>query len=244
MLLLQRVAVVAALLAGGAVSSAPPTVTTFGTIERLVRERDVRPKVVLTDVLRMPHAHALGSISALRGEITILDGAAWLSYPPARTGRRPKVVVSTDSREQAGFLVAAHIAPGQWRKTKVDEALSSDGLEAALRGRIEQAGLGGADIPFRIDGRFATLTLAIVDGRLLPAGARTPEAIKQANHLDQHDDVDGTLIGFFAAAADERFTHADSRVHVHAVVTSARATGHARTFMLAPGATLWLPARP
>ena len=239
-----RVAIVAALLAGGAAASAPPTVTTFGTIHRLVRERDATPKVVLTDVLRLPHTHALGSISELRGEITILDGTAWLSYPPARTGGRPKVIVSTDSREQAGFLVAAQVAPGQWRKVEVGEALSSDGLEAALRGRIEQAGLGGADIPFRIDGRFSTLTLAIVDGRLLPAGARTPEAIKQANHLDQHSDVDGTLIGFFAAAADERITHPNSRVHVHAVVTSARATGHARTFTLAPGATLWLPGRP
>jgi len=241
---LRRVAIVAALLAGGAAAaSAPPTVATFGTIRRLVRERDATPKVVLADVLRLPHTHALGSISDLRGEITILDGTAWLSYPPARTGGRPKVVVSTDSREQAGFLVAAQVAPGQWRKAKVGEALSSDGLEAALRGRIEQAGLGGADVPFRIDGRFSTLTLAIVDGRLLPAGARTPEAIKQANRLDQHSDVDGTLIGFFAAAADERFTHPDSRVHVHAVVTSARATGHARTFTLAPGATLWLPDR-
>jgi hypothetical protein len=238
-----------------------PTVTTFGTIRELVREGDMAPKVALADVLRRPHAHGLGSLSGLRGEITIVDGVAWLSYPPARTGDRPEVVVARDSGEQAGFLVAAHVDPTRWRKLEVSEPLSSEGLEAALRARIEQAGLG-ADVPFRIDGRFTSLTLAVIDGRRLaerpldgrrlaerpldgrklPPAARTPEALKQANALDRHGDVDATLVGFFAAAADERFTHAGSRVHVHGVVPSPPATGHAQAFTIAPGATLWLPA--
>jgi acetolactate decarboxylase len=230
------VAVVAA-VAGGA-----PAVETFGTIRELVRAGDAAPKVVLADVLRAPHAHGLGSLSGLRGEITILDGVAWLSYPPERAGDRPRVVVSRDTRERAGFLVAAHVDASRWQKVVVGEPLSSVGLEAMLRPRIAQAGLGGTDVPFRIDGRFASLTLAVIDGDRLPPGARTPDAIKQANVLDRHAGVDATLVGFFAAAADERFTHPGSRIHVHAVVPSPRATGHAQAFTAAPGAVLWLPA--
>ena len=182
-------------------------------------------------MLREPHAQGLGSVSDLRGEITILDGEAWLSYPPVRDGDAPKVVASKDSREQAGFLVVTHMAPSRWRQVKTSTALSAEGLEAALRPLVAQSGLAGADLPFRIDGRFTSLTLAIVDGR-------------KANYLQTETAVDGTLVGFLAAKDDERFTHAGTRVHVHAVVPSRRATGHAQAFTLAPGATVWLPAAP
>ena len=232
----------AAVVATSVTVSAPPPVTTFGTMRQLVRERDAAPKVVLADVLKQPHAHGLGSISGLRGEIAIVDGTAWLSYPPAAAGVAPKVVASNDSREQAGFLVATHVDPAQWRRIAVGEALSAENLEAVLGKLVAQHGLSATDIPFRIDGKFSTLTLAIVDGRKLPPGATSPEAMKQANHLQTETGVDATLVGFFAAKSDERFTHPGTRVHVHAVVPSRRATGHARAFSVAPGATLWLPA--
>ena len=66
--------------------------------------------------------------------------------------------------------------------------------------------------------------------------------MQQANVLQTETSVDATLIGFFAATSDERITHPGTRVHVHAVAPSRRATGHARASTLAPGATLWLPA--
>jgi acetolactate decarboxylase len=227
--MLQRLALLATLAA--TIATATPSLATYGTIGRLLREGDAAPKVVLADVLREPHAHGLGSVSELRGEITILDGEAWLSYPPVRDGDAPKVVASKDSREQAGFLVVTHVAPARWRQTKTSTALSAEGLEAALQALVAKNGLAGADIPFRIDGRFTSLTLAIVDG-------------KKGNRLQTETSVDGTLVGFLAAKDDERFTHAGTRVHVHAVVASRRATGHAQAFTLAPGATVWLPAAP
>jgi alpha-acetolactate decarboxylase len=231
----------AAVMTTAATVSVPP-VTTFGTMRQLVREGDATPKAILAAVLERPHAHGLGSISGLRGEIAIVDGTAWLSYPPAAAGAAPKVIASKDSREQAGFLVTAHVDPAQWRRIAVGEALSADNLEAALGKLVAQHGLAGADVPFRIDGKFSTLTLAIVDGRKLPPGATSPDAMKQANHLQTETGVDATLVGFFAATSDERFTHPGTRVHVHAVVPARRATGHARAFSVAPGATLWLPA--
>ena len=139
-------------------------------------------------------------MSGLRGEIAIVDGTAWLSYPPATAGAAPRVVTSNDSREQAGFLVATHVDPAQWRRIAVGEALSADNLEAALGKLVAQHGLAGTDVPFRIDGKFSTLTLAIVDGRKLPPGATSPEAMKQANHLQTETGVDATLVGFFAAS--------------------------------------------
>src|SRR6187401_546445 len=64
------------------VTAGRPQVTVYGTIGQVVRQRDVAAKVELAEVLRTPHAFALGSLSDLRGEITIVDGTVWLSYPP------------------------------------------------------------------------------------------------------------------------------------------------------------------
>ena len=179
---------IVALALAATVSGGLPPVTVHGSIGQLVRQRDTAPKVALAEVLRTPHTFGLGSLSDLRGEITIVDGTAWLSYPPA--------------------------APG----------------------------LGGVDLPFRIDGHFTTLTLAITDGRKVPPGQTSEEVLKKANSLQTEADVNATLVGFLAAKPDERFTHAGTRVHVHAVINGRRMTGHARAFKATAGVKLWLPA--
>jgi acetolactate decarboxylase len=222
-----------------------PPVTVYGTIRQLVHQRDTAAKVELAEVLRRPHAFGLGSLSDLRGEITIADGTAWLSYPPdprSTPGGAPKVIVSSDSGERAGFLVTAHVEPERWREVKLSAPISSDNLEPVLVKLAAETGLGGVDLPFRLDGRFASLTLAITDGRKLPPGPTSEEALKKANDLRTETDVTATLIGFLAVKADERFTHAGTRVHIHAVIAPRRATGHAQAFKATAGVRLWLPA--
>ena len=88
-----------------------PTVRTFGTVKSLVETRADAPKTTLASVLARPHAYAVGSLSHLRGEITILDGVAWLVYPPATSGEPPRVTDQGNGAEQAAFLAAAYVAP-------------------------------------------------------------------------------------------------------------------------------------
>jgi alpha-acetolactate decarboxylase len=233
--------IVALALALPATGGQPP-VTVYGTIGQLVGQHDVGPKVQLAEVLRTPHAFALGSLSDLRGEITIADGTAWLSYPPAAAGGAPRVVVSSDSPERAGFLVAAHVDPGRWREVKMSAPISSENVESILVKLVAQTGLGGVDLPFRIEGHFATLTIAITDGRKVPPGPTSEEALKKANTLQAETDVTATLVGFLAAKPDERFTHARTRLHVHAIIGARHMTGHAQAFTATAGAKLWLPA--
>ena len=223
------------------VAGGQPPVTVYGTVRQLVGQHDTAAKVQLAEVLRTPHAFGLGSLSDLRGEITIADGTAWLSYPPAAPGGAPKVVVSSDSPERAGFLVAAHVDPGRWREVKMSAPISSDTLEPILVKLVAETGLGGVDLPFRIEGRFTTLTIAITDGRKVPPGPTSEGALKKANDLQTEADVTATLIGFLAAKPDERFTHARTRIHVHAIVSARHMTGHAQAFTAAAGAKLWLP---
>jgi alpha-acetolactate decarboxylase len=148
------------------------------------------------------------------------------------------------------FLVATHVAPARWRRVPLPQALSSDDLDKTLE-RLR--GLDGQTkdreakdgptlaLPFRIDGRFNDITLAIIDGRLVPPGPGSETSMEKANVLQQHLNVEGTLVGLFSTATDSAFNHAGKHAHVHAVLPATHAAGHAQTFQLAPGAALFLP---
>jgi len=225
-----------------------PAVETFGTVRKLTEDHDVGPKVVLDKVQASPYAYGLGSLSDLRGEITLLDGVAWLAYPPdppPAPPSIPRVVSAAESKEEAGFLAVSHVPPPQWRSMGLPAALTSENLEAALERFMPQArtGKGKAPraFPFRVEGHFQHVTLAVVDGRQLPAGARGEKAVEKANVLQALNEVDGTLVGFFSVKEGGPFNHAKKRFHVHVVLPHNRASGHAQSFVLAPGATLLMP---
>ena len=226
-------------------AAAGPDLRTYGTVDALIRNHDAAPKVVLTEVLSRPHAYGLGSLSDLRGEITILDGTAWMSFPPERPGDDRRVEVSRDGAAEAGFLVAAYVDSAQWKPVKIAGPLASETFDGAFQQLAAQNGLGDAPFPFLIEGQFPTLTLAIADGRRLASGPGSEAALQAANYLEQEvgagGGVEGTLVGFYTPTADARFTHPGARTHVHAVIPARRATGHAAAFTVAPGATLWLP---
>ena len=237
--------------AGGREGAGPgtagvPEVETFGTIAQLVRDHDAGAKVDLASVTRRPHAYAVGSLENLRGEITIVDGEVWLSYPPARPGAAVRVVKTAGGNEAAAFLVATHADErADWTAIDLPDGLASRDAAARLARWARERGLGGPDgrpVPFRLDGELTSLTLAIVDGRLVPPGPGTEESMKRAQVIETHARARGTLVGFCSfAPAGSTFTIPGQPCHVHAVLPEERATGHAQDFVVAPGATLWMP---
>ena len=228
-------------------ATAYPAIETFGTIRKLTQDHDVGPKVVLEKIQASAHAYGLGSLSDLRGEITLLDGVAWLAYPPAAPPAPPgpRVVSAAQSKEEAAFLVVSHVLPPEWRSMGLPDTLTAENLEAAIEQFMPQAREGKGRppraFPFRVEGHFQHVTLAIVDGRQLPASARGAQAVEKANVLQALNEVDGTLVGFFSVKEGAAFNHAKKRFHVHVVLPRNQASGHAQSFVLAPGATLLMP---
>ena len=225
-----------------------PAVETFGTIRKLTQDHDVGSKVVLDKVQASAHAYGLGSLSDLRGEITLLDGVAWLAYPPdppPAPPSVPRVVSAAETKEEAAFLVVSHVLPPEWRSMGLPDTLTSENLEAAIerfmpKERKAKGSLPRA-FPFRVEGHFQRVTLAVVDGRQVPPNARGEKALEKANVLQAFNEVDGTLVGFFSVKEGAAFNHAKKRLHVHVVLPRNQATGHAQTFVIAPGATLLMP---
>ena len=219
-----------------------PAVETHGSIRALTDKRDVAAKITLRDVQKTLDTFGLGSLSDLRGEITILESVAWLAYPP-ESGGAPRVVSSLESNETAGFLAVSHVPPGAWHAVGVETPLTSDNLQATIEGLLPPARKkkGAPPFVFRVDGHFQNVTLAIVDGRQLPPDAKGEAAIEKTNALQALRDVEGTLVGFYAPKDGAAFNHAHKRLHVHVVIPKNKATGHAQSFVLAPGSSVQFP---
>lgn len=222
----------------------PQGPSSFGDVGRLVREHDASAKVALAQVLARPHAFGLGSLSGLRGEITIVDGTAWLAYPPALPDAPMKVVSGTASTENAGFLAVTYVDPAGWKKVPLPEGVGSSNLEAVLPEAARRNGVKGATFAFKIEGVLRAITLAVIDGRKLSSGPGTEASMDAANVLQNEADTPGTLVGFYSAATSSPFTHPGKHAHVHAVLPDKKASGHAKDFKLAPGATLLIQANP
>jgi len=241
--LLRLLAVASAEPANGP-TPAPPAVETYGTIRGLTQSRDLAPKVTLSAVQAAANAYGLGSLSDLRGEITILDGVVWLAFaPPADSNEAPRVVSSLQSSETAAFLAVSHVPPPAWHAFGLEAPLTSENLQATIERMLPPARKkkGARPFAFRVEGHFQLVTLAIVDGQRLPPDARGEAAIEKTNVLQALREVDGTVVGFYSPRDGAAFNHAHKRVHAHAVLPGNKATGHLQTFVMARGATLLFP---
>jgi len=222
----------------------PPPIETFGTIRALTQKHDLAPKVTLSDVQRSSNAYGLGSLSDLRGEVTFLDGVAWLAYAPAAgSSEAPRVLSSLQSSETAAFLAISHVPPGAWHAFGLDGALTSEDLQATIERLLPPARKkkGARPFPFRVEGHFRLVTVAIVDGHRLAPDARGEAAIEKTNLLQALREVDGTVVGFYSPKDGAAFNHAHKRLHAHVVLPHNQASGHLQTFVMAPGATLLFP---
>jgi len=225
-------------------AATPPPLEIYGSIRGLAQKHDLAPKVTLSDVQKSANAYGLGSLSDLRGEITIVDGMAWLAYPPAAGSTvAPRFVSTLESSERAAFLAVSHVPPPAWHAFGLDASVTMDDLQATIERLLPPARKkkGARPFAFRVEGHFQQVTLAIVDGAQLPPAARGEAALDKTNVLQALREVDGTVVGFYSPKDGAAFNHAHQRLHAHVVLPRNQASGHLKTFIIAPGATLLFP---
>ena len=100
-------------------------VQTFGRLRDIMHDGKTGPVANVHDALESPHAFAVGALSGLRGEITILDGEVWLAYP---SGGSVRVVQDSRTTEWATLLVLAHVT--SWATAMVPRDVPFENLDA------------------------------------------------------------------------------------------------------------------
>jgi alpha-acetolactate decarboxylase len=219
-------------------SKAPATVRFWGELRSIMHEGDRAAKVALRDVVRLPHIYAVGALSELRGEVTILDGEIWLAYPAE--GDAYRIQRRTQSDERATLLVAAQV--GSWREQVIGEQLAGARLDEAIARLAHGSGIDTSrPFPLLLEGRFPAISFHVIDGRRMGA------------NLDHHAHGHGgmivrsernrraQLVGFFSDQHAGVFTHMGQRTHLHVVAESPEASGHVDELIVAAGTVLKLP---
>ncbi|MCP3135753.1 acetolactate decarboxylase [Pyxidicoccus xibeiensis] len=231
---------------GGAATASPkvhrasvnPPVEIHGALREMMHEGRTGPVVEVARATESPDSVAVGALAGLTGEVTVLDGEAWLSYAEA-DGMARTVRTKTPS-DSATLLVMGRLPNAQWVTLEEDVPLTAlaDRISALAQAR-------GVDVtrpfPFTVEGTLRELAWHVVDGSKLREGASHQEHMT-AGVQSRKDSATGVLVGFYSTQHHGIFTHHDSDAHVHVVLAEENASGHVDGVTVGRGARVRLPA--
>lgn len=189
-----------------------PMVRHWGEVHAIMHDGKTQANVRLAE-LDTKNLFAVGALSGLRGEVTIIGGESWLAYPD----RIDRGVLD----ESATLLVAANVS--SWKDMTIDADLSEAQLEDWLGTRTDKPA------PVRINGTITDVKWHIIT----PAGHSgkiTSERAKIDNAM---------LVGFYSTQHEGVFTHMGRSTHFH--IVAAGLSGHVDAVTLKAGNVISLP---
>jgi acetolactate decarboxylase len=203
----------------------------------MMHEQKTGPEVNLSNVLG-PGSYALGALSELRGEVTILDGKVWLAYPGEADATR--VEATTSSGETAALLVAAKVSI--WKDVRIPEDTAWADLEKRVETLAKNAGVNVEEpFPILVEGELSDLRWHVIDGRKATPGPSSHQQHMQMAAKGRAANVRAVLLGFFSKQHQGIFTHHGENIHLHVVDAERRVTGHVDAVSLKQGAVLRVP---
>lgn len=219
-------------------ASANPKVEVHGALREMMHEGRTGPVVEVARATESSDAVAVGALAGLTGEVTVLDGEAWLSYAePDGTARTVRTRAPSDS---AALLVIGRLPNAQWVTLEEDVPLTA--LSERIAALAQAKGVDTTrPFPFSVEGPLQDLAWHVIDGRKLGDGASHQDHMS-AGVQGRRDSTTGVLVGFYSTRHHGIFTHHDSDTHVHVVLAGENASGHVDGVTVGKGARVRLPA--
>lgn len=215
-------------------TSAPNELEVHGALRAMFHQGQTGTMVTLDTLTPNPNLYAVGALTELSGEITIIGGDTYLSYPEADGTARCEM--SKESDAGATLLVSTEVE--KWVSIATPHAIAWKDFDHAITKLAAAASLDlEGRFPFMLEGEFEDLQWHVIDGTRLASGGTSHEDHLAASVQEQRDRVHAKLIGFYSPRDKAIFTHHDSTTHVHCVIESPLATGHV-DHMIVPAGTL------
>jgi hypothetical protein len=215
------------------------TLTTYGSLSEVMQQGRTGPAVWLRKMTDDPSLVGIGTLSALRGEVAVVDGRVWLGYATDATTSHGRALDGSD--ETASFLSVASVP--EWRRYTLATGVLSAGIERRLEKLSRDAGLDTRRLlPVVISGRLLNLRFHVADGRGMKAGRPVSQKeLLAASSKGGAEDVDGVLVGFFSTGQHPAILEPGSQLHLHVVLTQKPDVGHVDQVDLDVGTTVRLP---
>lgn len=208
-----------------------------GALRAMFHQQDTGAKVTLDTLLPDPDLYAVGALAGLTGEITVIRGEAYLSYPE-QDGARTEV--ARESAAAATLLVGARVP--RWRDVMTEAPIPFDRLDDRIGDLAATAGMDlDRRIPFLLEGEFEDLRWHVIDGRRLTGGGTSHEDHLAAAVQESRERATATLVGFYSRSDQGVFTHRGSTTHLHCVLERPLAAGHVDHVVIPAGTIVRFP---
>jgi acetolactate decarboxylase len=236
------------ILSGCAASSGQPVATralawdrnvrVYGALRAIMHEGKTGANVTIAALLPNPDLYALGALADLSGEVTIVGGKVYLSYPGEGNATRTETMNQTDA---AATLLVVSGVPA-WHGIVTARAIAFEELDGEIAKIATAAGMSLDErFPFLMQGEFEDLRWHVVDGRRLPAGSATHQDHQAAAAKVKLDRASATLLGFYSEIDQGVFTHMGSKTHIHCTLDDPLSTGHVDHVTIPAGTRIQFP---
>ena len=213
-------------------------VESYGALHAIHHEGQTGEMVTLDTMLPDPHLYALGALTGLSGEVTVIGGTAYLSYPEGMESSRTEM--TSQSRAGATLLVAAEVEA--WRSVTTADPIPFEKLDEEIARLAVSAGLGpDARFPFLMEGEFVDLQWHVIDGTRLTGNETSCADHLKASVRARRDRVSATLVGFYSNRDQGVFTRRGSRTHIHCLLDEPVDAGHVDHVDIPAGTVIKFP---
>jgi len=208
-------------------------VKVWGSLHEMMREGRTESRVAIAPLLATPHMYAVGAIANMRGEVTIVDGTAWVALGERDSGR----AAAGAADEGAALLVASYVA--DWSRVAITEDIAFAQLDERIEALAKAAGIDvDTPFPFLVEGQLADVRWHVLKG---PPAANAAHDHTGNAVVGERAMIDGTLVGFFSKHHQGSFTHMGQNIHAHLVNVSSALAAHADQISIRASSTLLLP---
>lgn len=208
----------------------------YGEFRSMITQRNYLAVVALKDVVDGHATDAVGAVSGLRGEISMIEGKLIVSY-----GTDCAAACPLPAAETATLLATA--SAQHWRAITIDKDLDAKAVETFIREQAKASGLiDTKPFPFRINGAISNFVMhvnAAPNPRFKGHGSFDEMAV---TGLAKGPRLAGSVVGFYAPPPLQGvITHMGDYFHAHYVDEQRTTTAHLDSFGMAAGSTLLLP---
>ncbi|MFN3889913.1 MAG: acetolactate decarboxylase [Beijerinckiaceae bacterium] len=211
-------------------------VRAFGEFRLFFQKKDYTAKIELDAARRTNPTDAVGALSDLRGEVSMIDGRYIVSYGGGCATCPPP------HEEKAGLLGTARV--NSWHDAIVlTETLEGKALEDFILMQAKSRSLDVAKpFPVRLSGQLVNVKMHVIEAPnagFTGHGSAVPMA-KQDEF--SHKRIAGAVVGFYAPPAMFAvLTHPGEPFHFHWIDEGRTRTAHLDAFGMEKGAMLLLP---
>ena len=214
-------------------------VRVYGALRAMFHEGQTGATVTLDTILPNSNVYAVGALADLAGEVTVVGGKAYLSYPDGPDATRTESTAQPSAA--ATLLVVSEVQA--WHSVVTEQPVPFENLDEEIARLAVSSGMSlEMRFPFLLQGQFDDLEWHVIDGRRLAAGGASHQDHLAAAAKKRLERATATLVGFYSRDDQGVFTHMGSKTHIHCALDEPLATGHVDHVTIPAGTTVKFPA--